>query len=60
VINYAKTEEARHLIAVGIHRKSAVYRPYVLPPKTPKLIVDKLRKAFTATLQAAIFLEPAK
>lgn len=59
-ISYAKTEEARQLITVGIHSKSAVYRPYALPPKTPKRIVDLMRKAFTATLADPTFLEDAK
>lgn len=59
-ISYAKSEEAKQLIAVGIHTKSAVYRPYVLPPKTPKRVVDALRRAYAATLQDANFLEDAK
>jgi tripartite-type tricarboxylate transporter receptor subunit TctC len=59
-INYAKTEEARQLIAVGIHTKSAVYRPYVLLPKTPKHVVESLRRAFSATLQDPAFLDDAK
>jgi tripartite-type tricarboxylate transporter receptor subunit TctC len=59
-ISYAKSEEARQLIAVGIHSRSAVYRPYVLPPATPKRTVEFFRKAFTATLQDPSFLEDAK
>lgn len=59
-INYAKTEEARQLITVGIHSRSTVYRPYVLPPATPQPIVEMYRKAFAATLQDPSFLEDAK
>ena len=35
-INFAKTEEARQLIEVGIHSNSAIMWPFVLPPGTPK------------------------
>lgn len=54
-INFAKTEEARELIQVGIHNVSAVARPFVLPPRTPKERVEVLRKAFTATMNDAEF-----
>jgi tripartite-type tricarboxylate transporter receptor subunit TctC len=59
-ISYAKTEEGRQLIAVGIHSRSIVYRPYVLPPATPKRTVELFRNAFTTTLQDPSFLEDAK
>jgi tripartite-type tricarboxylate transporter receptor subunit TctC len=59
-ISYAKNEEARQLIAVGIHSRSTVYRPYVLPPATPPKIVEIHRKAFSATLADPAFLEDAK
>jgi tripartite-type tricarboxylate transporter receptor subunit TctC len=59
-IGYAKTEEARELISVGIHSLSIIYRPYVLPPNTPKEILGVHRKAFRATLEDPAFLADAK
>jgi tripartite-type tricarboxylate transporter receptor subunit TctC len=49
-ISLAKTEEARELIQVGIHNVSAISRPFILPPRTPKERVELLRKAFMATM----------
>jgi tripartite-type tricarboxylate transporter receptor subunit TctC len=45
-INYAKSEDARQLIQVGIQDPSDYYRPYVAPPGTPKERIAILRKAF--------------
>lgn len=59
-INYAKTEEARQLIKVGVHDLNAVLRPYMLPPGTPKDRVQMLRKAFFDTLKDPEFLADAK
>ena len=59
-INFAKTEEARELIQVGIHNVSAVARPFVLPPRTPKERVEVLRKAFTATMSDTEFRADAE
>ena len=50
-INYAKSEEARQLIQVGIQDPSDYYRPYVAPPGTPKDRVQLLRKAFIDALR---------
>src|SRR5215813_11102070 len=36
-IEVAKTDEGRQLIQIGIHNVSAITRPYVLPPGTPKV-----------------------
>jgi tripartite-type tricarboxylate transporter receptor subunit TctC len=58
-INYAKSEEARQLIQVGIQDPSEYYRPYVLPPGTPKERVQILRKAFMDTLADPGFLDDA-
>lgn len=58
-INYAKTEEARQLIQLGVHDVSAIARPFVLPPGTPKERVQVLRKAFTATMSDPGFLADA-
>ncbi len=49
-INFAKTEEARKLIQVGIHEQYQILRLYVLPPGTPPERVETLRKAFQETM----------
>lgn len=49
-ISFAKTEEARKLIQVGIHEQYQVLRLYVLPPGTPKERTESLRKAFQETM----------
>lgn len=49
-IDLAKSDEARQLIQVGIHDQSAILRPYVLPPGTPKDIVRVFRRAFQETM----------
>lgn len=59
-INFAKTEEARQLIQVGIHDMSAISRPYVLPPGTPKERVQVFRKAFMDTMRDKEFLADAE
>jgi len=58
-IDYAKTEEARQLIQLGAHDVSAIARPFVLPPGTPKDRVQIMRKAFTATMSDPGFLADA-
>jgi hypothetical protein len=50
-ISFAKTEEARQLIQVGIHEQYQVLRLYVLPPGTPKERTEVLRKAFLETMK---------
>jgi tripartite-type tricarboxylate transporter receptor subunit TctC len=50
-VNYAKTEDARQLIQIGIQDPADYYRPYVAPPGTPKDRVALLRKAFSNTMQ---------
>lgn len=59
-ISYAKTEEARQLIQLGAHDVSAIARPFVLPPGTPKDRVEIIRKAFTATMSDPGFLADAE
>ena len=49
-INYAKTEEAKRLIEVGIHDLNAITLAYSAPPGTPKDKVQTLRTAVQATL----------
>ena len=59
-INFAKTDEARKLIQVGIHDPVAYTRPYALTPGTPKDRVQLLRKAFMETLKDKEFLAEAE
>jgi tripartite-type tricarboxylate transporter receptor subunit TctC len=59
-IQFAKTEEARKMIDVGIHGDSDIVRTYTLPPGTPKDRVQLLRKAFDATLKDPEFVADAK
>src|SRR5262245_38464769 len=59
-IHYAKTEEARQLIQLGVHDVSAASRPFILSPATPKDRVQILRKAFTATMSDSAFLADAE
>jgi len=59
-INLAKSEEARQLIQAGIHDVSAVIRPYVLSPGTPKDRVQTVRKAFMDTMKDREFLADAE
>jgi tripartite-type tricarboxylate transporter receptor subunit TctC len=59
-ISLAKSEEARELIQVGIHNVTAISRPFILPPRTPKERVQLLRKAFTATMNDAEFRADAE
>jgi tripartite-type tricarboxylate transporter receptor subunit TctC len=55
-ISFAKTDEARQLIEVGIHSPGAFARPFIMPPGTPKERVDALRQAFQETLKDKEFL----
>jgi len=59
-VNFAKTEEARQLMQVGIHDMAAISRPYVLPPGTPKERVQVLRRAFMETMKDPGFLADAE
>lgn len=59
-IEMAKTEEARELIRKGLHDLSAVTRPYMLPPGTPKDRVKLLQAAFIRTMKDPAFLAEAK
>jgi len=59
-IKFAKGEDGRKLIEVGIHSDSDIVRTYTLPPGTPKDRVQLLRKAFEATLADPEFLADAK
>ncbi len=59
-INLARTDEARQLIEVGIHRNSVFSRPFVLPPGTPRERVQTIRLAFQKTLKDKEFLAEAE
>ena len=48
------------LIEVGIQVMSAIFRPYVLPPGTPKDRMEVLRRAFVETLKDPEFLSAAE
>jgi tripartite-type tricarboxylate transporter receptor subunit TctC len=59
-INFAKTEEARQLIEIGIHDLNAITLAYSAPPRTPQDKVQTLRNAVQATLKDPAFLADAK
>ncbi|MBM4261974.1 MAG: hypothetical protein FJ143_05975 [Deltaproteobacteria bacterium] len=59
-ISYAKTEDAKQLIEVGIHDLNAITLAYSAPPGTPKDKVQTLRNAVAATLKDPAFLADAK
>jgi tripartite-type tricarboxylate transporter receptor subunit TctC len=59
-VDMAKTDEGRQLIQTGIHNVSAITRPYVLPPGTPKDRVQILRKALAETIKDQEFLAEVK
>jgi tripartite-type tricarboxylate transporter receptor subunit TctC len=50
-INFAKTDEARLLIDVAVHKPTVFSRPLLMPPGTPKDRVQILRDAFQETLR---------
>ena len=60
VTSFAKTDEARQLIKVGIMDAGAITRPFVVTPGTPKDRVQLLRKAFLDTLKDPEFLQEAQ
>jgi tripartite-type tricarboxylate transporter receptor subunit TctC len=55
-MSFAKTQETRQLIEIGIDDGSKYARPFVLPPGTPKERVAILRKAFQETFKDPAFL----
>jgi tripartite-type tricarboxylate transporter receptor subunit TctC len=59
-ISYAKSDEARQLIQVGIHDAADIARPFVMPPRTPKEHVRIMRQAFVRTLKDPAFLAEAE
>ena len=59
-MSFAKTDEARRLIKVGIQDASAITRAFVVTRGTPKDRVQILRKAFMDTLKDPEFLAEAQ
>ena len=59
IVEFAKTDESRRLIQIGIHDYAVTARPYVFPPGTPKERVQILRKAFMDTMGDPEFLAEA-
>jgi tripartite-type tricarboxylate transporter receptor subunit TctC len=59
-ISYAKTDEARNLIASLVHSVGPAARPYMFPPGTPKDRLMTLRKAFMDVMKDPDFLADAK
>lgn len=59
-IRFAKSEEGKRLIELGIHDLAAIFRPYVVPPGTPKERVEMLRRAFAETLRDPEFVAAAQ
>jgi len=57
--DFAKTEEGRQLIRAGIYDPSSITRLYVVPPETPKDIVQILRTALMDTVKDSGLLEEA-
>ena len=55
----AKSDEARQLMQAGVQDPADYYRPYVLPPRTPKDRVGILRKALQDTMKDPEFLADA-
>ena len=56
---FAKTDEARQLIKIGIQDLSSLGHSYTAPPKVRKDRVDIFRKAFDATMRDPEFLAEA-
>ena len=50
-VNFAKSDEARKLIAAVAEAHGAAVRPYLLPPDTRKDVLEILRKAFSDTMK---------
>jgi len=55
----AKSDEARQLMQAGVQDPADYYRPYVLPPRTPKDRVEILCKALQDTMKDPEFLADA-
>jgi len=59
-MSFAKSDEARQLIKVGIQDAGAIVRPFAVTRGTPRDRVELLRKAFLETLRDPEFLAEAR
>jgi tripartite-type tricarboxylate transporter receptor subunit TctC len=59
-INLAKSDESRKLIVAVAQSHGAAVRPYLLPPDTPKNLVEILRKSFLEAVSDPELLAEAK
>lgn len=59
-IDFAKTEEERKLIQVGMHDPALIVLLYSFPPGTPKDRLQVLRKAFMDTMKAPDYAADAQ
>jgi tripartite-type tricarboxylate transporter receptor subunit TctC len=59
-IKYAKGEEARQLIQVGIHDLNDILRLYATSPGTPRAVVQAMRRGFLDTMKDPEFLKEAQ
>jgi tripartite-type tricarboxylate transporter receptor subunit TctC len=59
-LQYARMEEARQLIRLGIVIPSKILRPFLLAPEVPAERVQALRQAFLATLDDPEFRQDAE
>jgi tripartite-type tricarboxylate transporter receptor subunit TctC len=57
---FARTDEARQLIKIGIQDMGALSHSYTMPPKTPKTHLNAMRKAFEAVIADPEFLAEAE
>ena len=58
--DFAKGDEARQLLRIGIQELGALGHAYTLPPKTRKNLVDTMRKAFEETMKDSEFIAEAE
>ena len=60
IIDFVKNEDAKKLVQVAVHDYSAIARPYVLLPNTPKDRLWLLRKALADTYNDPEFVADAQ
>jgi tripartite-type tricarboxylate transporter receptor subunit TctC len=58
-MDFARTDDARRLIQIGIHDSSIYARPFMLPPGTPSERVRILRQAFQSALEDRALVDEA-
>jgi tripartite-type tricarboxylate transporter receptor subunit TctC len=60
LIDFVKTDDTKKLVQVAVHDYSAIARPYVFPPGTPKDRVQLFRKALSDTYKDPEFVADAQ